>query len=77
MKNRITALISAVLAVTVGMSLIGCAAGEPGRDGIDGIDGINGVDGVDGKDGMPGKDGASAYEQFVASHSDYTKSEAE
>ena len=71
MKKAIAAIVSAIMAATLGGMLIACA-GAPGKDGVNGIDGTAGTPG---QDGVPGENGASAYEIFVKSHPDYAGDE--
>ena len=52
-------------------------AGVAGKDGANGKDGKNGADGANGLDGKDGKNGKSAYEIYVESHPEYTKTEDE
>ncbi len=68
MRKALALLLSAVMAVTVGATVLACG-GEPGKDGI------NGVNGIDGADGAPGKDGLSAYELYIKAHPEYKGSE--
>lgn len=70
MKKAIAAIVSAVMAVSVGAGLLACA-GEPGKDGVNGVDGVNGTDGIN------GVNGESAYELYVKAHPDYAGSESD